>query len=351
MSLRPEYDPFAEDDGFVLGKGRKRTRFSRQSGEWTLTDRTPSPEADDDDADVQSTESPTRAPRLMEGQLSEEALPNPGHEESSQPATVERIEIHPLIPRDQSRQAAPTSLPTHRGSTPLQDFAQTTSLPALVDKSLLDGHVESRNQQIPQDSRLRLLSPGHVLATMTQESQEISPTSLMGPLQPLNESFDTIDSHHGQSTMHGLLMADGMDILRDHLPDQRYMNVDSNTGELVHSRSSQDQIRELQEIAFPEYHAQEIKYPDIVPLRKRKAETKQPAVIAGDVVEQETVEKFKEDVHAKVSPASESESILDEHPSEDDDQVESTDEGQSPEVQEKSEMSYGSVDEGELSKK
>ncbi|EXJ93457.1 hypothetical protein A1O1_01849 [Capronia coronata CBS 617.96] len=31
-------DPFAEDDGYVLGKGRKRTKFARHSGAWSLLD-------------------------------------------------------------------------------------------------------------------------------------------------------------------------------------------------------------------------------------------------------------------------------------------------------------------------
>lgn len=37
-------DPFADDDGFVVGKGRKRTKFARHSDSWRLVDRTPSPE-------------------------------------------------------------------------------------------------------------------------------------------------------------------------------------------------------------------------------------------------------------------------------------------------------------------
>lgn len=36
-------DPFAEDDGFVPGKGRKRPRFSMRSSEWRLVDEPPSP--------------------------------------------------------------------------------------------------------------------------------------------------------------------------------------------------------------------------------------------------------------------------------------------------------------------
>ncbi|KAI9763548.1 MAG: hypothetical protein M1835_007781, partial [Candelina submexicana] len=40
------YDPFADEDGFVEGKGRKRTKFGRESGSWMYADRTPSPEKD-----------------------------------------------------------------------------------------------------------------------------------------------------------------------------------------------------------------------------------------------------------------------------------------------------------------
>lgn len=37
------FDPFAEEDGYVPGKGRKRTRFSRLSSEWTFAETSPSP--------------------------------------------------------------------------------------------------------------------------------------------------------------------------------------------------------------------------------------------------------------------------------------------------------------------
>ena len=36
--LDASLDPFADDDGFVLGKGRKRTKFARHSGTWRLAD-------------------------------------------------------------------------------------------------------------------------------------------------------------------------------------------------------------------------------------------------------------------------------------------------------------------------
>ena len=40
-------DPFADDDGFVLGRGRKRTKFARDSGKWRYIESTPSPEKSD----------------------------------------------------------------------------------------------------------------------------------------------------------------------------------------------------------------------------------------------------------------------------------------------------------------
>lgn len=46
-SLPPSsLDPFAEEDGYVVGKGRKRTKFGRSSSEWTYVNTPPSP-ADD----------------------------------------------------------------------------------------------------------------------------------------------------------------------------------------------------------------------------------------------------------------------------------------------------------------
>ncbi|KAI9822620.1 MAG: hypothetical protein M1827_000339 [Pycnora praestabilis] len=48
---QPTYDPFAEEDGFVVGKGRKRTKFGRQSGDWKFEAQTPSPEKEEE-ADV-----------------------------------------------------------------------------------------------------------------------------------------------------------------------------------------------------------------------------------------------------------------------------------------------------------
>lgn len=36
-------NPFTEEDGYVLGKGRKRTKFARDSGSWRYMSRTPSP--------------------------------------------------------------------------------------------------------------------------------------------------------------------------------------------------------------------------------------------------------------------------------------------------------------------
>jgi hypothetical protein len=46
------YDIFAEDDGTVQGKGRKRTRFSRESGRWRYSSRSPSPTVRGVDADM-----------------------------------------------------------------------------------------------------------------------------------------------------------------------------------------------------------------------------------------------------------------------------------------------------------
>ncbi|KAJ9298678.1 hypothetical protein DTO271G3_3645 [Paecilomyces variotii] len=41
--IGPAFDPFAEEDGYVPGKGRKRPRFSMRSNEWRLVDEPASP--------------------------------------------------------------------------------------------------------------------------------------------------------------------------------------------------------------------------------------------------------------------------------------------------------------------
>ena len=46
------YDIFAEEDGTVQGKGRKRTRFSRESGTWRYSSRSQSPEPSQADEDM-----------------------------------------------------------------------------------------------------------------------------------------------------------------------------------------------------------------------------------------------------------------------------------------------------------
>ncbi|CAG8125792.1 unnamed protein product [Penicillium salamii] len=42
-TTRPAFDPFAEDDGFVPGKGRKRPRYSLQRNDWRVVDEPNSP--------------------------------------------------------------------------------------------------------------------------------------------------------------------------------------------------------------------------------------------------------------------------------------------------------------------
>jgi hypothetical protein len=59
-------DPFADDDGFVLGKGRKRTKFGRTSGSWRLLGEG---ETSDYEKDLEAT------PEEAVAQISEEYLP------------------------------------------------------------------------------------------------------------------------------------------------------------------------------------------------------------------------------------------------------------------------------------
>ena len=43
IAANSSFQALAEEDGYVLGQGRKRTRFSRDSGSWRYLDRSPSP--------------------------------------------------------------------------------------------------------------------------------------------------------------------------------------------------------------------------------------------------------------------------------------------------------------------
>ncbi|KAI9766258.1 MAG: hypothetical protein M1840_006672 [Geoglossum simile] len=81
--LGSPYDPFADLDGFIEGKGRKRTKFWRDSSQWRYTDRTPSPEK----------ETPVNPEDAMD--LDEEVLDDASSSHAREPTTEEQASEGP----------------------------------------------------------------------------------------------------------------------------------------------------------------------------------------------------------------------------------------------------------------
>ncbi|SLM37841.1 Telomeric single stranded DNA binding POT1/Cdc13 [Lasallia pustulata] len=50
--LNSIYDPFLEEDGYLEGRSRKRTKFGRESGQWRYAERTPSPDRESEAEEV-----------------------------------------------------------------------------------------------------------------------------------------------------------------------------------------------------------------------------------------------------------------------------------------------------------
>lgn len=67
--LDTPYDPFAEEDGFVPGKGRKRPRFSMQSSQWRVIDEPESPG---------EKEAPVDWMEILDGEISEPEVEEKG---------------------------------------------------------------------------------------------------------------------------------------------------------------------------------------------------------------------------------------------------------------------------------
>ncbi|PGG96582.1 hypothetical protein AJ79_09531 [Helicocarpus griseus UAMH5409] len=67
------FDPLAEEDGYIWGKGRKRTKFGRPSSEWVFVDTPPSPPPattdtwEDEDLDLEDQEDVTMEEQPSQG--------------------------------------------------------------------------------------------------------------------------------------------------------------------------------------------------------------------------------------------------------------------------------------------
>jgi hypothetical protein len=126
-------DPFADDDGFILGKGRKKTKFGRTSGSWRLVDEGETGEHEDDSR-APSEESV--APIVTQTVLSpppstfvpSEVIILDGN--SSQEASPSEVAMPPPLTPFQQR------LPTASEADPETDCLTTPRLHALASPSL-----------------------------------------------------------------------------------------------------------------------------------------------------------------------------------------------------------------------
>jgi len=166
-------DPFADDDGFVVGKGRKRTKFARQSDSWRLLDRTPSPEKETVDMRLDEAERGRETVTLPSQPHVEpfDELPVEGAAFESRPAPAstalddthspsnppesQHFEVHPEVPGpsrghhsqpDEARQIQPpTTRPRRYPSVPDMDMDM---------EAMARGEIQSLAQSDQEASRL-----------------------------------------------------------------------------------------------------------------------------------------------------------------------------------------------------
>lgn len=122
-------EPFAEDDGYILGKGRKRTKFARHSGAWNLV----GSEAPEEQRPVTQTASNDAEPTLL-GVSSPEVDVNVAPDKDGR---TDSLDEQPREPDITSKDAIPSSptdrLPEHQAEKPSspRPSAETTEQPTL----------------------------------------------------------------------------------------------------------------------------------------------------------------------------------------------------------------------------
>lgn len=109
----PIFDPFAEEDGYVPGKGRKRPRFSMRSNEWRLVDEPASPGEENttwdesEDLDMQADEDEEAE------QITEEHISKANGEESQAPEYIDAADVTaPTVITEESTSIV--GIPEHR---------------------------------------------------------------------------------------------------------------------------------------------------------------------------------------------------------------------------------------------
>lgn len=108
--LDSAFDPFAEEDGYVPGKGRKRPRFSMRSNEWRVVDESESPQEDSGPVDWMD---------IVEREASEEEVQSEAAAEDIDTTEIQRpVPGQPSSPTGYRSAPAPTiQLPSEHVET------------------------------------------------------------------------------------------------------------------------------------------------------------------------------------------------------------------------------------------
>jgi hypothetical protein len=177
-------DPFAGDDGFVVGKGRKRTKFARHSDSWQLLDRTPSPEKETVEGGRETAALPSQPQSSNNHVEAFDELPVEGAAFESRPGTasaapsdthslsnlpeVQHFEVHPEAPDagtghhsppDEAGQMQPPATRPQRGS-PVPGVEMGTEVIARNEIQSLARSDQETPRLLPlQSPGLPLVSP------------------------------------------------------------------------------------------------------------------------------------------------------------------------------------------------
>ncbi|KAK4204280.1 hypothetical protein QBC40DRAFT_192315 [Triangularia verruculosa] len=141
------FDPF-EEDGGVKGKGRKRTRFGRDSGAWRYTSQSPSPEP----------ESP--AQDSIEEEITEETTPQPSPEKEKLDEGCQTVDTEMIDLVDEAVQTEPAPIkpaqtePGQTVSTQTKPVQMESAMDLLSEAALAQAQQETRPSAVEEQTTL-----------------------------------------------------------------------------------------------------------------------------------------------------------------------------------------------------
>ncbi|KDB24747.1 hypothetical protein H109_03379 [Trichophyton interdigitale MR816] len=128
----PLLDGQVEEDGYIPGKGRKRTRFSRPSSEWVFVDSAPSPTKDGDIWDDENLEAEFNSPDQAPGeQAIEDRRPSPSLPSENVLSTKETIEVHET--EAQNSVEIQKFQPVVNGESPIPEFSNHLDITQAIE--------------------------------------------------------------------------------------------------------------------------------------------------------------------------------------------------------------------------